>query len=85
MNTRLKQIREKRNLTIIEVANLLGTTPRHVKKHESGEVKMKTHNYIKLARFYNLSLDYIAGIIDVEQKYLTKNKTGTKSARFQHL
>ncbi len=47
---------------------MLGTTPRQMKKYESGEAKMKTLNYIKLAKFYNLSLDYIAGIIDVEQK-----------------
>ncbi len=35
---------------------------------ENGEKTMKTHEYIELAKYYNLSLDYIAGLIDTPLK-----------------
>lgn len=61
---RLKPIREERGLTERDIAKVLGTTPERVRRIESGERKMQLHEYITLAKFYNLSLDYIAGRID---------------------
>ena len=61
---RLKPIRVERGLTEGDIAKVLGTTPKRVRRIESGERKMKLHEYITLAKFYNLSLDYIVGRID---------------------
>ena len=61
---RLKPIRVERGLTEGDIAKVLGTTPERVRRIESGERKMQLHEYITLAKFYNLSLDYIAGRID---------------------
>lgn len=61
----LKKIREARGYSVKDIAIALGATTRQVKRWESGRVKMKTHKYIILAKFYNLSLDYITGIINI--------------------
>ena len=61
---RLRPIREERGLTEGDIAKVLSTTPARIRRIESGERKMKLHEYITLAKFYNLSLDYIAGRID---------------------
>ena len=61
-HSRLKPIREERGLSEEEIAQVLETTVRNVRLFESGEKAMKTCYYIKLAIYYNISLDYIAGI-----------------------
>ncbi len=65
---RLKDIRESRGLSISDVAKVLRSKPSQVKRWENGESRMKLHNYIVLADFYNLSLDYIAGLTDIPTK-----------------
>lgn len=61
---RLKEIRLERKETIKIIAKLLGATSGQVSAWERGKHKMPTRHYIKLAKYYNLSLDYIAGLID---------------------
>ncbi|MBQ3483467.1 MAG: helix-turn-helix transcriptional regulator [Clostridia bacterium] len=58
---RIKHLREENGYSVLEIARLLNSTPRQVRKWESGEVKMRFRHYIRLAQFYNVSLDYIAG------------------------
>lgn len=62
--TRLKQIREERGFTENDIAILLGVSPQRIRLYETGEKKMKLHEYAIIAKFYNLSLDYITGLID---------------------
>ena len=61
---KLRKIREERGFSTSYIAKVLGATPKQVKRWENGESIMKLHNYIILANLYNLSLDYIAGLID---------------------
>ncbi|MBQ7356339.1 MAG: helix-turn-helix transcriptional regulator [Clostridia bacterium] len=63
-HSKLKQIREERGVKEEEIARVLNTTVEAVRLFEKGKRKMKLHEYIELAKFYNLSLDYIAGLID---------------------
>ncbi|MBO5354918.1 MAG: helix-turn-helix transcriptional regulator [Clostridia bacterium] len=65
---RLKEIREASGYSIEEIAKLLNATPKQIKKWESGEAKMKLSKYVVLAKLYQLSLDYIAGLIDTPNK-----------------
>ena len=61
---RLKDLREDNDLTQKDIAKLLGTTRQQVGKWENGVQMMGIDKYIVLSRHYNVSLDYLAGIID---------------------
>lgn len=60
---RLKDMRENRDLTQTDIAKLLKTTYQQVYKWEKGIQQMGIDKYITLAKYYNVSIDYLAGII----------------------
>lgn len=59
---RLKDIRQEHGLKVSDIAAVLGVTSRRVKSWEDGKHKMPTRYYVKLSKYYNLSLDYIVGL-----------------------
>lgn len=61
---RLRDLREDRNKAIsqTEIAKLLGTTQQTYSLWERGDREIPFHHAITLAKFYNVSLDYIAGL-----------------------
>ena len=61
---RLKDLREDKDLTQADIAKLLETTRQQISKWETGTQMMGVDKYIKLAQFYNVSLDYLLGVID---------------------
>ncbi len=61
---RLKDIREDRDFTQAQIAVVLETTRQQVSKWETGVQMMGADKYAKLAKFYNLSVDYLLGLID---------------------
>lgn len=65
---RLRDLREDKDLPQREVAALLDITTQQYSLYERGTREIPFHHAITLAKFYNVSLDYIAG--------LTNNKKG---------
>ncbi len=65
---RLKDIREDRDLKQMDVAKFLEMDQSNYAKYENGKVMMGIDKYIKLAKFYDVSLDYLTGIIDFPEK-----------------
>ncbi len=61
---RLKDIREDHDLTQRQVADVLGMEQSNYAKYENGKNMMGIDKYIKLAKFYNISLDYLTGMIN---------------------
>lgn len=61
---RLKDIREDSDLTQEEIAKILQTTQQYYGKYENGKIELPFSRAIELAKFYNISLDYLAGITD---------------------
>lgn len=59
---RLRDLREDRDMTQADVARLLGTAREQYNKYELGKQEIPFHHVITLARFYNVTIDYIAGI-----------------------
>lgn len=59
---RLRDLREDKDLNQSEIAKLLNTTQKQYSRWETGEYEMPFHIIIKLARYYNVSIDYIAGL-----------------------
>ena len=65
---RLRDMREDHDLTQEDIARVLQTTRTQVSKYELGKQMMGVDKYIKLAKFYNVSLDYLTGVIDTPRK-----------------
>ncbi len=57
----LKEERKKRNLTQAEVSKKLSLSQSAYAKYETGDAIPTTESLIKLADFYNLSVDYLLG------------------------
>lgn len=62
---RLKDIREDHDVDQKEIAALLKTTQQQISKYETGKQMMGIDKYIVLAKHYNVSLDYLTGLVDV--------------------
>lgn len=61
MYKRLRDLREKMNLSQKQIAEILGMSQTGYSKYETGENDIPTHTLIKLADFYGTSTDYILG------------------------
>ena len=61
---RLRGIRNDHDLTQAEVARLLHIGQSDYSKYERGVNMMGIDKYLVLARFYNVSLDYLCGLTD---------------------
>lgn len=59
---RLRDIRQDHDLTQAEVAKLLHIGQSDYSKYERGVNMMGIDKYLVLARFYNVSLDYLTGL-----------------------
>lgn len=65
---RLRDVREDRDLSQKAIAKILEISQSDYSKYELGKHMMGIDKYVKLARFYNVSLDYLAGIVDTPKK-----------------
>lgn len=70
---RLKDLREDKDLLQNDIAKILGMSQTGYSKYEVGTNDIPTSILIKLAYFYNTSIDYILGITN-EKKSYPKNK-----------
>ena len=60
----LCMLREKKGMTQAEIANMLGVTTAAVSKWENGSSKPRVDVLIKLANYYNVSIDYLLSRTD---------------------
>lgn len=66
---RIVDLREDRDLKQKVIADLLGTSQTQYSRWERGERELPLHHAITLARYYQVSMDYLTG--------LTNNKKGS--------
>ena len=59
MYRRIRDLREDKDLTQTQVAKILGMSQTGYSKYETGENDLPSSILIKLADFYNVSVDYI--------------------------
>ena len=65
---RLKDLREDADLNQEQVAKVIGTSQSYYAQYESGKRALPFERAITLALHYNVSLDYLAGLIDTPRK-----------------
>lgn len=69
MYKRIRDLREDKDLNQTEVATFLGMSQTGYSKYETGENDIPTAILIKLACFYNTSIDYLLGETDIKERY----------------
>ena len=65
---RLRDLREDADKSQAEIAARLNIAQTQYSRYERGERELPMHHFIALAKFYNISLDYLAGLIDTPRK-----------------
>lgn len=58
---RIRELRTERKLTQEDIGNLLNVSARSVGFYESGERDPDTKSLIKLANYFNVTVDYLIG------------------------
>ena len=65
---RLRDLREDNDKKQEEIALVLNITRQQYQLYESGKRELPMHHFITLARYYNVSLDYLAGILNTPKR-----------------
>lgn len=71
-NERIREIREDNFLTQQKVADLLHVGQRTYADYESGKTRIPVDRLLILAKFYNVSMDYITGASSIRKEYPKK-------------
>ena len=74
-NERIRAIREDNSLTQQKIADLLHIGQRTYADYESGKTRIPVDSLLILARFYNVSMDYITGASNIPTAYPVKQAT----------
>ena len=62
--TRMRNLREDRDLTQKEVANIINKSQQGYSHIEDGRAELKIDDLIKLCQFYGVTADYFIGLTD---------------------
>ena len=65
---RLRDMREDADKTQGDIAEILQMSRQQYQLYESGKRELPMNKFIILARYYNVSLDYLAGLVDTPKK-----------------
>lgn len=70
----IRNLREDHDLTQQDLADILHINRRTYSAYENGVNSMTPETLIKIANFYNTSVDYLLGRTDTIAPYPTKNR-----------
>ena len=69
MYERIKEMREKRNLTQVQMARILCVAQTTYSHYELGKINIPIPVLIALAKFHFTSIDYLLGLTDEKAPY----------------
>ena len=69
---RIRALREDIDYTQTQVASLLHVGQRTYADYELGKTRIPVDSLIKLAKFYDVNMDYISGISNAKKPYPIK-------------
>ena len=70
--TRLRSLREDHEYTQTYIASILHVGQRTYADYELGNTRIPLESMIKLAKHYDVSMDYICGCSDIKSRFPTK-------------
>ena len=69
---RIRNVREDRDLTQAEIGRLLSKSQQGYNHIEAGRAELKIEDLVTLCRFYDLSADYLIGLVDKPSSFHEK-------------
>lgn len=75
---RLKDLREDHDLKQTDVAKVLGISQQYYQCYESGKNELPLRHAVTLAKYYKVSIDYIAGLSPLPVTTAKGNPTAEK-------
>ena len=69
MFQRIRDLREDNDLTQHQIATLLNISQSTYSRYENGELEIPIQTLIKLANYYDTSIDYLVNRTDVRTSY----------------
>ena len=72
MYQHIRDLREDKDMTQKQMAEILNCSQRIYSNYECGDVDVPTQILIKLAEFHNTSVDYLLGLTDEKKAYSRK-------------
>ncbi len=69
---RMRNLREDNDLTQQKIAELLDTSQTMYARYERGANEMPIRHLIKLARYYDVSTDYLLGLTNIRAEFPKK-------------
>ena len=72
---RIRDLREDHDKKQLELASYLHVRPNTYSDYERGKINIQIDTLIKIAEFYNVSLDYLVGRDDVPNRKQKKFTT----------
>ena len=72
MYERIRNLREDSDLTQTDMANTLSIAQTTYSDYERGRLNIPIPILIRLARYYNTSIDYLLGLTDEKKAYPRK-------------
>ena len=69
---RIRELREDRDFTQVEIAKVINVVQRTYSDYEIGKTRIPIDRLIVLACFYNVSMDYICGISGIKKSFPTR-------------
>lgn len=77
LNDRIKEIRKKRGLTLLQLADILGVKEATVQRYESGEIKnIKYDTIVAIAKALHVHPAYLMGWADENGNSIDSNQNG---------
>ena len=70
---RLKDLKEDRDIKQSDVAKIINMSEKQYARYERGETDVPLQAAIKIAKFYGVSIDYIAGLTN-DKRGLTRSE-----------
>ena len=65
---RLRDLREDADKSQEDIAKVIGTSQSYYAQYENGKRAIPFDRMVALARYYNVSLDYLAGLTDTPKR-----------------
>ena len=63
---RLKDLREDNDLTQSQLAQIIMQSKSTISKYENGQIEPNIQTIIALAKYFNVTTDYLLGISDIK-------------------
>ena len=70
----LRELREDKDLNQSDISEILNVSQTTYSRYENGILDIPSISLIKLARFYNTSIDYLLELTDIKTPYERKKK-----------